>query len=41
VTGSLSGEQTAYLVLSATGAQSYAGTLSASVVWTGAVVTFS
>ena len=41
VTGSLSGEQAAYLILNATGAQSYAGTLSASVVWTGAIVTFS
>jgi hypothetical protein len=41
VSGSLSGEQTAYLILNATGAQSYAGTLSASVVWTGALATFS
>ncbi len=41
VSGSLSGEQTAYLLLSGSGAQSYAGTLSASVVWTGAIATFS
>jgi hypothetical protein len=41
VSGWLSGEQTAYLLLSGFGAESYAGTLSASVVWTGAIATFS
>ena len=41
VAGWLSGEQTAYMILSTAGAQSYAGTFSASVVWTGALVTFS
>ena len=38
--GSATGEQAAYEVLTATGPQSYAATLSGSVVWTGGLVTF-
>jgi hypothetical protein len=40
VSGEQAGEQAAWQVLSATGAQSYAATLSSAVAWTGAIATF-
>jgi hypothetical protein len=39
-TGSATGEESAYQILSATGAQAYGATLSSSVAWTAVVVTF-
>jgi hypothetical protein len=41
VNGDQAGEQAAWQLLSATGSQSYAATLSSSVVWTGAIATFT
>jgi hypothetical protein len=41
VNGEQAGEQAAWQVLNATGAQSYAATLSAAVAWTGAIATFA
>ena len=40
VSGNQTGEQAAWLVVSATGAQSFAATLSSSVAWIGAIATF-
>ena len=40
VSGTAAGEQAAWQLLSTTGPQSYAATLSASVAWTGAIATF-
>jgi hypothetical protein len=40
VTGEQAGEQMAWLVLNATGAQSFSATLLASVAWTGVIATF-
>jgi phosphatidylinositol-3-phosphatase len=40
VSGSAAGEQAAWRLLSATGPQTYAATLSASAAWTGAIATF-
>ena len=40
VTGVQAGEQSAWLVLTATGAQSFTATLKASVAWTGVIATF-
>ena len=39
-TGSATGEESGYQLLSATGAQTYGATLSASVAWSAAIVTF-
>jgi hypothetical protein len=39
-TGSATGEQASWEILSATGTQTYGATLSASVAWTGAIATF-
>ena len=40
VSGNQTGEQAAWLIVSATGPQSFAATLSSSVAWLGAVATF-
>jgi hypothetical protein len=40
VSGNQTGEQAAWLVVNATGAQSFAATLSSSVAWIGAIATF-
>jgi hypothetical protein len=40
VSGDQAGEQAAWQLLSATGAQSYAATLSSALAWTGAIATF-
>ncbi len=40
VSGLAAGEETAWVILNATGAQGYAGTLQSSVAWTGVIATF-